>query len=102
MIAILSDAGPAGEERPHRAEMISIAGVFGRGRRKNAHAPVSLHIRSDEARDHFSRLDRIEPTEPHGHGWEHGRLVHASVIWIDGKGENRFLGQPKARVEASS
>src|SRR6266404_1831754 len=51
MIAIFADAGPAGEQRPDGAVMISAAAEFRRAAGDDAHAPVGLLVHIGELRD---------------------------------------------------
>src|SRR5712692_10105917 len=52
VIAILSDAGPAGEQRPDGAVVITAAAEFWRVIGDDTHAPVGLVVGAGKLRDH--------------------------------------------------
>ena len=59
MVAVFSDGGPAGKERPHGAVVIAGSVVDLRLLRNDSHAPIGLVILGREPRDVLIRVAGI-------------------------------------------
>src|SRR5882757_6951802 len=99
MIAILANAGPAGEQRPDRAVMITTATKFRRAIGNDAHAPVSLVIGTGELRDHGAGMFLIGQAKPHRNRSEHARFVNWFAVRAESKRVTLLAGNPKCVIQ---
>ena len=87
---------------PLRAERwIASPAIAFRLLRDNAHSPISLVIDRCKLRDGVIGVVGVGQSEPHGNSRQHTRLVHALVVFVQGKRETLFFRRPKRLVQSS-
>src|SRR5260221_11860653 len=97
VIAVLADAGPAGEQRPYGSVMVSATAEFWRARGNDAHAPVGLVIDARKLRNHSTRIFLFRQAEPHGNGSEHTGFVDRFAVGSQREGIALFACRSEER-----
>src|SRR5581483_3351320 len=99
MVAVLAYRGPAGEQRPHAAEVVAGWTVIWVVAGDDAHTPVGGVVGGGEFVDHLLRVVWIKQPEPHGHSGQHAGCGYGLVLLVDRKGVDLLVRNPEQLVD---